>query len=60
MALSAHERNLLEQLEKQFSDEAPEFAAAMEPEPARSGNALRILAGAAGRNHENSEEPAFF
>ncbi len=47
MALSAHERNLLEQLEKQFSDEDPEFAAAMEPEPARSRSALRILAGAA-------------
>lgn len=47
MALSAYERNLLEQLEKQFSVEDPEFAAAMEPEPARSRNALRILAGAA-------------
>ncbi|MHA7288702.1 DUF3040 domain-containing protein [Arthrobacter sp. MDT3-24] len=47
MALTEHERNSLEQLEKQFRDEDPQFATAMEPERARSRSALHVVIGAA-------------
>jgi hypothetical protein len=47
MALSAHEQNLIEQLEKQFKEEGPRFAKAMEQVPARNRSALRIVTGAA-------------
>lgn len=47
MALSAHEQNLIEQLEKQFKDEDPKFAKAMEQVPARNRSALRIVTGVA-------------
>lgn len=47
MALTEHERNSLEQLEKQFRDEAPQLATAMEPERARSRSAIHAVIGAA-------------
>lgn len=43
MALSAHEQNLIDQLEKQFKDEDPKFAKAMEQVPARNRSALHIV-----------------
>ena len=47
MALTEHEKNSLEQLEKQFRDEDPDFATAMESGPARGRSALHIVIGAA-------------
>lgn len=47
MALSAHEQNLIDQLEKQFKDEDPKFAKAMEQVPARNRSALHIVTGVA-------------
>lgn len=48
MPLSEHERNLLELLEKQFKEEDPKFAQAMEQAPAQapSRTALHIVFGA--------------
>ncbi|MDQ0823747.1 hypothetical protein QFZ69_004693 [Arthrobacter sp. V1I7] len=43
--LSQHEKSLLEQLEKQFKEDDPIFANAMEPEPARKRSALRLAIG---------------
>ncbi|MDQ0867505.1 DUF3040 domain-containing protein [Arthrobacter globiformis] len=45
MALSEQERNALEQLEKQFRDDDPEFADAMQAEPVLKHSALRIVLG---------------
>lgn len=47
MALTEHEKNSLEQLEKQFRDEDPELATALEPEPARGRSVLHLVIGAA-------------
>lgn len=45
MALSEQERNMLEQLEKQFKKDDPEFADAMEAGPARKYSGSRTLIG---------------
>jgi hypothetical protein len=45
MALSEQERNMLEQLEKQFKEDDPEFADAMEAEPALGRSGSRIVTG---------------
>ena len=47
MPLSEHERNVLEHLEKQFKEEDPKFAQAMEQAPARPRTALHIVFGTA-------------
>ncbi|MEV5051011.1 DUF3040 domain-containing protein [Arthrobacter sp. LAR12-1-1.1] len=44
--LSEHEKSLLEQLEKQFKEDHPTFAKAMEEVPAPNRSALHIVAGA--------------
>jgi hypothetical protein len=45
MALSEQERNTLEQLEKQFKEDDPEFADAMEAEPVLEHSGFRITIG---------------
>ena len=45
--LSEHEKSLLEQLEKQFKEDDPTFAKAMEQVPAPQRSALHIVTGAA-------------
>jgi len=45
--LSEHEKSLLDQLERQFKEDDPIFAKAMEPEAAHKRSALRLVIGLA-------------
>ena len=47
MGLSAHEQEMLEQLEKQFKEDDPKFAEAMEIKPVPRYSAWRIAAASA-------------